>query len=162
MFRKAQHLVSSKAIAMTLLAISVSTPALAFQPPSTGLGQAWPNNTDVSVSPHYHAYVFARDGVRYIQVNDLTGAVLGAVAVVDNQLLVLPVGVDAENVTVSQAGSDAVKAASSSESVYSDDLVQITAGSASNGGVKLDAAAAMQRCTNPSDCTGNVISRIGN
>ena len=43
--------------------------------PSSGLGQSWPNTTDVSASPHWHVYVFQRNGVRYVQINDLSGKV---------------------------------------------------------------------------------------
>lgn len=68
--------------------------------PGTGLGQSWPNATDVSASPHYHVYVFWKDGIRYFQINDLNGNVRAAIAVANHVVLVLPVGLDAAAVTV--------------------------------------------------------------
>ena len=43
------------------------------QPPATGLGQSWPNTTDVSANPNWHAYVFVLGGIKYVQTNDLNG-----------------------------------------------------------------------------------------
>lgn len=163
MFRKSHAFVSHKAIVAMLSAAIFSSSALAYQAASTGLGQAWPNAADVSVSPHYHVYVFARDGIRYIQVNDLNGTVRGAVAVADNQVLVLPVGVDVQRVTTSQAGRSFAKEVDSVEPVYNDGGTQIAATPAVDGAVKLQVVT-QATCSheNPSDCTGNVISQIGN
>ncbi|KAF1008682.1 MAG: hypothetical protein GAK28_01110 [Luteibacter sp.] len=61
--------------------------ATAAQPATTGLGSSWPNATDVSASPQYHVYRFERDGIRYIQINDATGTVRGAVAYIGGQIL---------------------------------------------------------------------------
>jgi hypothetical protein len=159
MFRKANALVSSKAFAATLLAMILSASAYAYQPPSTGLGQAWPNAADVSASPHYHVYVFARDGIRYIQINDLGGTVLAAVAVANNEALVLPVGVDSQYVTTSQVNDESAKASDDAQSVYSDGVTQITATPASNGVVRINVGMT-DGCPDPSDCTAQVISRI--
>jgi hypothetical protein len=160
MSRQMHAFISRKAIAVTLLTALISTSALAYQAPSTGLGQSWPNATDVSTSPHYHVYVFVRDGIRYIQVNDLNGTVLSAVAVADHEVLVLPVGADEPYVTASQATS--AKASSSTETVYNDGATQLTAEPVSDGTVKFGVVSALA-CPYPSpyDCTGNVISRIG-
>jgi hypothetical protein len=165
MFSKSHAWVSRKAIIGVLLAAAFSTSALANQPPSTGLGQSWPNTTDVSVSPHFHVYVFVRDGVRYIQINDLNGTVLGAVAVADHVVLVLPVGVDAAYVTTSQSGGG--------EAVYRDATTQISALAADHGAVGLNVAntdtcttfdctgqvAAKPAGCTPFDCTGQVVSK---
>jgi hypothetical protein len=156
MFRNSHAFISRKAIFSALLAATFSVSALANQPPSTGLGQAWPNTADVSVSPHFHVYVFARDGVRYIQVNDSNGTVLGAVAVADHVVLVLPVGVDEKYVTTSQAGSAAAQTAGNGESVYHDNATQITAQPADNGAVKLNVIE-VNTCTS-FDCTGQVVA----
>lgn len=51
--------------------------ALAATPPVTGLGQSWPNGADYSASPRFHAYVFDKQGVRYVQINDGNGTVRG-------------------------------------------------------------------------------------
>jgi hypothetical protein len=160
MFRKSHAIVSRKAIIVTLLTAALSTSALAYQAPSTGLGQAWPNATDVSVSSHYHVYVFVRDGIRYIQVNDLSGTVLGAVAVADNEVLVMPVGADAQYVTTSPADSQTTRKASNAETVYNDGATQVTAVPASDGAVQINVVA-HNVCQDPTDCTGSVISHIG-
>ncbi|GLQ48784.1 hypothetical protein ACFFJT_17440 [Dyella flava] len=167
MFCKSHALVSRKAIIGALLTATLSISALASQPPSTGLGQAWPNAADVSVSPHFHVYLFVREGVRYIQVNDLNGTVLGAVAVADHVVLTLPVGVDAAYVTTSSS--------SSGETVYRDGATQITALAADNGTVVLNVidgdACTKFDCTGQVtsgpdtctkfDCTGQVVSKTG-
>lgn len=150
MFRTSNKPGSRHAIATALLAAMLSTSALAYQPPSTGLGQTWPNAADVSVSPHYHVYVFARDGVSYIQVNGLNGTVLGAVAVGGQEVLVLPVGEDAQYVTTSQT-------AGQGETVYRDSSTQIAAQPADNGAIKLNVAVANATCTG-FDCTGQVVT----
>jgi hypothetical protein len=155
MFRKKNARVSRKVIAATLLATLVSASAYAYQAPSTGLGQAWPNATDVSASPHYHVYVFARDGIRYIQINDLGGTVLGAVAVANNEVLVLPVGTDAQYVTTSPGANE------KAQTVYDDAAIQVTATPASNSVVQINVEPRNQ-CPDPAHCSGNVISQAGN
>lgn len=146
----------------TLFAAVLSTSAFAFQPPSTGLGQSWPNATDVSVSPHYHVYVFLRDGIRYIQVNDLNGTVRGAIAEADHVVLVLPVGVDSQYVTTSQASAQPAAAtdASTVETIYSDSSTQITASPASSGVIQLNVITPAT-CT-AWNCTGVSATKIGN
>ncbi|HEX5306096.1 MAG TPA: hypothetical protein VFW82_08425, partial [Dyella sp.] len=89
------------ALAGTLFAFGLSGMAQATDAPSSGLGQSWPNTTDVSTNPYWHVYVFEKDGVRYVQVNDTNGRVHAAIATAGGQVLVLPIGVDAQNVTTS-------------------------------------------------------------
>jgi hypothetical protein len=163
MFSKSHAFVSRKAIIAALLVSVFSASASAYQGASTGLGQAWPNATDVSASSHYHVYVFVRDGIRYIQVNDLNGTVHGAVAVADNQVLILPVGVDAQRVAASQGSSSSAMDAGNAEQVYNDGVTQITATPAAEGAVQLHVSTLMvcEHSSDPTDCTGNVISRIG-
>jgi hypothetical protein len=120
-----------------MFAMVLSASVCAGQPPSTGLGQSWPNAADVSVSSHYHVYVFARDGIRYIQVNDSNGTVRGAVAVADQVVLVLPVGVDAASVATSTPPTQAQVSNVSGETVYRDASVQINATPQSTGAVQL-------------------------
>jgi hypothetical protein len=144
-----------------LLAALLSTSAFAGAP-ATGLGQSWPNATDVSVSSHYHVYVFIRDGIRYIQVNDLNGTVRGAVAVADRVVLVLPVGVDAPYVTTQQAQVSTV--ANNAETVYSDSATRITATPTSSGALQLNVTTspiAPSICTNPFNCPGAVNGGTG-
>ncbi|MGF6494976.1 hypothetical protein ABIE56_003174 [Luteibacter sp. 621] len=75
----------------------VAGPALAASPAVTGLGQSWPNTTDVSSSPNWHVYVFVRGNTRYIQINDAQGVVRGAFARTPYSLMGLPIGSDAGN-----------------------------------------------------------------
>lgn len=119
--------------------------AMAANPPSSGLGQAWPNAADVSASPHWHAYVFTLGGVKYIQVNDLNGNVLGAIGTANGQFITLPIGAFSQLVSTPQqpaANTQAVAAAAPAAApttVYKDDTTQITATPMSNGTVMLQA-----------------------
>ena len=163
MFYKSFRFASRTGVATALFAAFLSTSALAYQAPATGLGQSWPNAADVSVSPHYHVYVFVRDGIRYIQVNDLNGTVRSAVAIADNVVLVLPVGADVQYVTTqhSFAQSAATENASVTETVYRDSTTLITATPTSTGAVHINIAltpaVAPAICTNPALC-GNAVS----
>jgi hypothetical protein len=155
MFQKSSGFASSLAIASTVMAMVLSTSAMA-QSPATGLGQSWPNATDVSVSPHYHVYVFVRDGVRYIQVNDLNGNVLGAVAEAGNDVLVLPIGADAPYVTASHANlqKTAVTSSNAAETVYSDSATQVSAAPKSSGVIVLGIVTPdVCEGANPVDCS---------
>jgi hypothetical protein len=161
MFRQSIAFVSRRGVFTALFAALLSTSAFA-QAPATDLGQAWPNATDVSLSPHYHAYVFLHDGIRYVQVNNLNGTVLGAVAVVDNVVLVLPMGLDAKYVTTQH--EPAAGNAGAAETVYSDGNTLITASTTSTGAVQINVAttpspapaSAPGICTNPANCNGVV------
>lgn len=136
-----------------LIVVSVffSTSVLADSPASSGLGQSWPNAADHSLSPHYHVFVFVKDGVRYIQVNDSVGQVRGALATAGGQILVLPIGAGAQVVTPPPAAADAPTAppAASTEPVYQDSQVTITAQPQSNGTLLLKA---MSDCKDPAEC----------
>ncbi len=157
MFRKPSSFALRAGVVSTLFAALLSTSALAREAPATGLGQSWPNAADVSVSPHYHVYVFVRDGIRYIQVNDLNGTVRGAVAMADRVVLVLPVGVDAPYVTTQHA----LVPVTHGETVYRDSATRITATPTNTGAVQFDvitpAADPATICTNPAACTGQVV-----
>lgn len=159
MFRKPLGFAFRTGVASILFTALLSTAALADQP-ATGLGQSWPNATDVSVSPHYHVYVFIRDGIRYIQVNDLNGTVRGAVAMADRVVLVLPVGVDAPYVTAQHAQIPAAN----SETVYNDGSTRITATPASAGALKLNVVTPTSSaiCTNPLGCDSVTGGGTGN
>jgi hypothetical protein len=164
MFRNSSKLVSRLAIASGVVALMFTTASMA-QATANGLGQSWPNATDVSVSPHYHVYVFVRDGIRYIQVNDANGTVRGAVATAGNQTLVLPVGVDASTVQVSQdTTQNAVAAAATTETVYSDSATQVTATPQSNGTVALSVVTSNAstpvegQCQDPQACSHGTVA----
>jgi uncharacterized coiled-coil protein SlyX len=72
-------------------------------------------------------YVFYRNGVRYFQVNDLNGNVLGAFATQGHQFLVLPMGATSGVVNVLSNAATSANANSSTETIYSDKSITITA-----------------------------------
>ncbi|RUL66553.1 hypothetical protein EKH79_01630 [Dyella dinghuensis] len=136
-----------------------AAPALAQNADATtGLGQSWPNASDVSTSPHYHVYVFRKDGIRYFQVNDLNGNVRAAVAVANGVVLTLPIGLDASEVTHSATP----QTGNASETVYNDKGVTLTATPKQNGHVLINTATANDEACEPPDCavTG-VTGQIG-
>ncbi|WP_266159378.1 hypothetical protein [Dyella silvatica] len=139
-----KHLLPITALALA----SICGTAWAQQPAtvSTGLGQAWPNAPDVSSSPRWHVYVFNRDGVRYIQVNDLNGKVRGAFAVAGGQYLSLPIGSDAQYVSTPQQRLTAPASSAPAETVYNDGAVNVTLTPQANGQVQMNAM--------DSECTG--------
>jgi hypothetical protein len=141
-----------KALLAGLVAVGLSSAAFAqTSTPATGLGQSWPNAADLSASPNWHVYVFMLNGIKYVQVNDLNGVVHAAVAAANGTAIVLPVGVDASNVTV--AASPTVS--STSAVVYSDATTTITATPQSNGATQFEAA---QTCGSAYSCTGGSVA----
>lgn len=132
-----------------LILISTSGAALADTPADTGLGQSWPNAPDVSASPNFHVYRFERSGVRYVQVNDASGTVRGAIATVDGQVLELPVGVDASH------WSTADTSATAGDVVYNDGSVKVSVAPQSDGSARLMATpSTTNNCGNPIICGG--------
>lgn len=123
--------------------------------PSNGLGQSWPNAPDQSASPRFHVYVFTKDGVRFIQVNDAVGQVKGALATAGGQMLALPMGSGSQLVTKA-APTAASTPLPTDETVYRDDDITITARQQTNGVVLLQAVAA--ECTDPVRCNSQVSS----
>ncbi|WP_232823637.1 hypothetical protein [Dyella sp. C9] len=152
-----------RAALAVLLFAGMSGAALAAQPAATGLGQAWPNTTDVSASPNWHAYVFTLGGVKYIQVNDLNGNVIGAVGTSNGQFITLPIGAFSQLVTTPQqpaAVTTTAQPATAPTTVYQDNAVQVTATTQTDGTVKLSAvsavsAAATSSC-DPVQCNNHV------
>lgn len=149
---------TSRAIRKTalagLLGLLFTTAAIAAQPPSTGLGQQWPAATDVSASPDFHVYVFVRDGINYIQVNDTNGTVRAAYATASDAVMPLPVGVDSQNATVTpETSSDS----SSAETVYSDTTTKVTVTPQANGSLVVHAS----KCTDPYNCIGGAKTGSG-
>jgi len=135
---------------VALLALGLSGAASASDSTSTGLGQAWPNATDVSVSTNYHAYVFVLGGIQYIQVNDANGSVLGSVGTANGQFITLPIGKFARLVSTPQQ-------AAATTTVYSDGKTTLTATPMSDGTTKLTATAAATAatCSDPASCGGH-------
>jgi hypothetical protein len=151
---KSQNRFSRPAVMAGLLALALSAPVLADDSQSSGLGQAWPNAQDVSASANFHVYVFVRDGVKYLQVNDANGQVRGAVAAASGQFLVLPLGSDSQRVSTPQTQAAPVPAgvqAGTPQTVYSDSAsqTQVTVTPLSNGAVMMAASI----CKNPEDCS---------
>ena len=128
MFRIQRSLVRNAALA-GFIALGLTSTAIAqTATPATGLGQAWPNAADVSASPSWHVYVFWLHGIKYVQVNDLNGTVHAAVGAANGTVVVLPVGVDAQNVTTTVAAASSV-----AETVYHDASTTVTATVQSSG-----------------------------
>jgi hypothetical protein len=147
----------TRAVLAMGLAVGLSGVAGAATP-STGLGQAWPNATDVSLNPQYHAYLFVRDGIRYVQINDAGGTVLAALATAGNSILVLPIGVDASHVSTATAQRMAVS--STTNTVYQDSTVSVSVTVQPNGSLQILATPRTQAqpCTDPGECSNVVAS----
>lgn len=128
-------------IALLVLASYGTAWAQQTPPTAAGLGQSWPNAPDVSSSPQWHVYVFERDGVRFVQVNDLNGTVRGAFAVAGGQFLRLPIGTDSQFVSTPQQPrkTAAVTHTAPSQTVYQDNVIKVLATPQSQGRVMLDA-----------------------
>ena len=118
---------------------------------ATGLGQAWPNAADHSRSPDWHVYVFERDGVRYIQVNDRHGTVHAALGRAGDTTFALPLGVDANAVTISSSAEGGTSALP----IYQDEAISVTATPQSDGATLIS----VQSKCDPAMCTiGRVVS----
>jgi predicted extracellular nuclease len=134
MFRTQGSLTHKVALAGLITLGLTSAASAQTATPSSGLGQSWPNATDVSSNPNWHVYVFALNGIKYIQVNDLDGNVHAAVGTAGGTTIVLPVGVDAQNVSTQAPAST-----SSTDTVYSDSSTTVTATPQSNGTTQFNA-----------------------
>ncbi|RDS83791.1 hypothetical protein DWU98_05610 [Dyella monticola] len=136
-----------KAAFAGLFALCASTAIAQTSSPATGLGQSWPNAADQSVSPNWHVYVFMLNGIKYIQINDLGGTVHAAIGTANGSSIVLPVGVDSQNVSTSSSSN------SSSTQVYNDGTTAVTATPQSNGTTQFSVLQAAP-CSTP-NCGGN-------
>lgn len=118
-----------KPLLFATLGLGFAVPALFAQtPPPTGLGQTRPHAPDVSTSPDWHVYVFQRDGIRYLQVNDASGTVRGAIATANGSILVLPIGKDAANIhvmRVTTANAATGTATAMVQTVYQDTALSV-------------------------------------
>ena len=137
------------------LAVSISFLTLGFgvaqaQTATSGLGQQWPNATDVSSNPNYHVYVFQRGAIKYVQVNDANGTVRAAVMLTPTGRFGTPVGSDANNVATSDE-PQAAPASTASQTVYSDGANQIAVAPQPNGSMRVMAVAV--ECKNPVECS---------
>ena len=133
----------------TLFASMIAGPAMAQQQPSSGLGSAWPADAqDVSHNSGFHAYMWLKSGVKYIQINDSAGHVLAAVATANGVFLPLPMGREAQHLHTPSDGNTPVQTTDSNSgvTVYQDDTVQITASPQTNGSMQIQAQSI---CTDP-------------
>lgn len=135
-----------------LAVLALEMPVIGFtQSRAAGLGQSWPNAPDVSANSNWHVYVFELNGIRFIQVNDVNGNVLGAVGTANGYFITIPMGVFARYVTTSQkSGTSTSNNSNSARVVYQDKSVLITASPMSNGATQLTATAVP--CQDPEDC----------
>jgi hypothetical protein len=133
------------------VALSLSTVAAAqTAAAATGLGQAWPNAADYSRNPSWHVYVFERDSIRYIQINDGNGTVHAALGQTGDTVFALPVGVDSDHVTVAvPAQTDALPSA-----IYQDESISVTAVPQGDGTAQIIVKVA---CGDPNKCGGGRI-----
>ncbi|QJD70003.1 hypothetical protein HG421_07165 [Xanthomonas campestris pv. badrii] len=67
----------------------------------TGLGDSNPKSANLAIDSSLAIYELHRDGVTYLQINDVTGVVRAVVARVDNALWTLPMGKDVDRVVLS-------------------------------------------------------------
>ena len=74
---------------------------------ANGLGQPFPQATDLAADPDWQVYEFERGGVRYLQVNDASGKVRAAVGHIGDVFWVMPIGGDADRVAVDALPIDA-------------------------------------------------------
>ncbi|HWU75186.1 MAG TPA: hypothetical protein VN043_01670 [Rhodanobacter sp.] len=147
---------SCRAAFAGLLMFGLATPLMAASMPSTGLGQAWPNTVDASSSPSWHAYVFMLGGVKYVQINDANGNVVGAVGTVNGQFITLPIGRFSQLVSTPQDPVNIRKlttaaSVASPTTVYQDGTILIKAATLSNGMVQLTASTC-----DPIECNSHV------
>lgn len=148
------HKMTRAALGM-FLGLSLSGMVAAAEPPATGLGQAWPNATDVSASPNWHVYVFVLNGIKYVQVNDLNGNVIGAIGTAGGQFITLPVGQSRYVSTPQQraARTSSVRAAAPT-TVYNDGSTVIMAMPQSNSTTALSVFSSAI-CTDPEQCAAS-------
>jgi hypothetical protein len=137
--------------------IALSLTSMAFaqtSTPATGLGQSWPSTADVSVAPNWHVYVFRLHGIKYVQINDLTGIVHAAIGTANGTTIVLPVGVDAQNVTTTTA------VPSVAQLVYQDASTTVTATPQTSGATTFTVKNLDDSCPTAQCSGGNVVKQI--
>ena len=96
------------------------------------LGKSQPQSVDLSAAPGFHVYVFHKDGVKYIQVNDVSGNILGAVATANGQFIRLPMGTALLS-TPQHPIVESTSLSVPSITIYNDGEAKITASAAKKG-----------------------------
>ena len=146
----------SRAVLTVGLMLGLSGAAWAGAP-ATGLGQQWPNATDLSRSPHYHVYTFLQNGVRFIQINGSDGTVLGAVGTAGGQFIVLPIGNATQVSTPQQSATTSAAPAAAPTTVYNDGTTAVTATPMTDGTTALVTSAI---CSDPAACGSHAVKQI--
>lgn len=142
-----------KALLVSLASVGLTTGVFAqTSTPSEGLGQSWPNAADMSTSPNWHVYVFKLHGIKYIQVNDLDGHVHAAVATAAGTVVVLPMGVDAQDVRTSPTNTS-----SNARTIYNDGATSVMAEPQSAGTTQFFVE---DTCTDPVSCSAAVSAPV--
>jgi hypothetical protein len=139
-----------RTLAVSLSFLTLGIGAAHAQSGTSGLGQSWPNATDVSSNPNFHVYVFQRGNTKYIQVNDANGLVRAAVMITPTGRYGTPVGSDGSNVATSDEPL-AAPASTTSQTVYSDDTTQVAVAAQADGTLRVMAVAV--ECKNPVECS---------
>lgn len=80
---------------------------------SIGLGESAPAASNQSMDPEWRVYEFAKDGIRYLQINDSVGTVRAGIGSVSGLAWVMPMGVDAGRVVVRARSTEGVPVYSS-------------------------------------------------
>ncbi|WP_374295967.1 hypothetical protein [Sphingomonas sp.] len=66
----------------------------------TGLGDSFPPSVNLAADPLWRVYEFERDGIRYVQINDAAGTVHAAAGQIAGTFWVMPIGSDADRVSL--------------------------------------------------------------
>jgi hypothetical protein len=139
------HGIMRIAVLTGIVAMGLTSAAFAQTTASvSGLGQNWPNAADQSSSPNWHVYVFVLNGIKYVQINDLNGTVHAAVGAASGTVVVLPMGLDSQNVQAATSN-----ASSTAATIYSDATTTVTATPQSDGTTTFNV---QQKC-DPLNCS---------
>jgi hypothetical protein len=148
MFHKVSRVIRCAVYAAVAATAFTATVAAAQTAAVDDLGKAWPGTQDQSASPNWHAYVFERDGVRYVQINDRNGTMHAAIGMVGSTAFALPMGLDASNVEMTSL-SDNV--GTSSDVIYQDDSIRVALVPQTDSATRIQV---MAMCP-PDQCTQN-------
>jgi hypothetical protein len=69
--------------------------------------ESFPQAVDLASDPAWQVYEFSRDGIRYVEINDRSGVVRAAVGRIGETFWVMPIGIDADRVSVSGVATQA-------------------------------------------------------
>lgn len=147
-----------KAAIAGILACGLALPfAASAQQAEPGLGQAWPNLPDVSRNPQWHVYVFQLNGIKYIEVADLSGRIVSAIGTANHRYIALPVGAYPQYVSIPHQAALLPRGVASATptTVYRDSTTTVSVATASNGAVATTAMVSAG-CTNPIECNTNI------